>query len=54
MAWAFRKEDQDLQAVARRFIRMQRKDAGSLMNKQFQSAYGKTVTEYDDFVRGLK
>ena len=54
MAWAFRKQDQDLQAVAQRFIRMQRKDAGSLMNRQFRSAYGKTVTEYDDFVRGLR
>ena len=54
MGWAFRKEDQDLQAAAQRFIRMQRKDPGSLMNKQFQSAYGKTVSEYDSFVQGLK
>jgi len=54
MAWAFRKGDQDLQAAAQRFLRMQRADAGSLMNKQFQSAYGKSVTEYDEYVRGLK
>lgn len=54
MAWAFRKDDLDLQAAAGRFVRMQRQDANSLMNKQFRAAYGKTVTEYDQFVRGLK
>jgi peptidoglycan lytic transglycosylase F len=54
MAWAFRKEDQDLQAVAQRFIRLQRKDLNSLMNKQFQGAYRKNVLEYDEYVRSLK
>jgi len=54
MSWAFRKEDQDLQAAAQRFIRLQRHGPDSLMNKQFRATYRKSVTEYDEYVRSLK
>jgi len=44
--WAFRKEDRDLQAAARKFLEDQKSTADSLWNTQWRKAFGMTLPEY--------
>ena len=46
MGWTFRKEDKDLQSAADRFLRAQREDKSSLLNKQFKALYNMDVGEF--------
>ena len=44
--WAFRKEDRDLQAAARKFLEGQKGTPDSLWNTQWRKAFGMTLPEY--------
>lgn len=54
MGWAFRKDDRDLQAAAEKFLKAQRGDKNSLMNRQFQGAFHMSVDEYTRYVNEMK
>jgi membrane-bound lytic murein transglycosylase F len=50
MGWTFRKEDKNLQAAADRFLRGQRGDKNSLLNKQFKALYNMDIGEFSAMV----
>ncbi len=50
IAWAFRKEDRDLQAAAQKFFDAQRPVRDSALNKVWLRNYGMTVNEFADMV----
>lgn len=45
-AWAFRKEDKDLQAASKSFLEAQKAQRDSLMNRQWKNFLGMTLPEY--------
>ena len=54
MGWTFRKEDKNLQAAADRFLRGQRDDKNSLLNKQFKALYNMDVGEFSAMVSKMQ
>jgi membrane-bound lytic murein transglycosylase F len=54
MGWTFRQEDKNLQAAADRFLREQRGDKNSLLNKQFKAIYDMDVGEFSAMVSKMQ
>ncbi len=54
MGWTFRKKDKDLQAAADKFLRAQRYDKKSLLNKQFKALYNMDVGEFSEMVSKMQ